>query len=104
MEGRFFGGCGIAFETAAGRNVGFVAENWIDAKFFRFTIKLERAVQIAVVRNGQRCHAVRLGPFEQFIDGARAIEQAVVTVAMEMRERTWRVGGHEEAGGWRLRV
>ena len=101
VEGSFLGGCGISFETAPGRNVGFIAENWVDAKFFRFAIKLERAVQIAVVRNGQRSHAVRFGPLQQFIDRARAVEQTVVTVAMQMRERTWRVGGHSEQWRWR---
>ena len=46
-------------------------------------------MQIAVVGDRQGVHAELGGPADEPLDGARAVEQAVVTVALKMGE-TWR--------------
>ncbi len=51
---------------------------------FAFAVKLQRAVQIAVVGQGQRIHAVIYGALDQPVNRTGTIEQAVVAVAMQM--------------------
>ena len=56
--------------------------------------ELDGAVEIAVIGQRQRGHAERLGALDQVRDLARAVEQAVMAVAMEMDERP---AGHRDA-------
>ena len=56
-------------------------------------VELERAVQIAVIRDRQRVHAQLFGPRDELIDRARSIEQTVMAVAMQMSKRRRRHRG-----------
>ena len=70
------------------RDVGFVADDGIDAVGGAFLVKLDRAEEIAVIGHGDRVHAERLGQLHQLRHAARAVEQAVMRVAMEMNKRS----------------
>ena len=55
-------------------------------------------MQVSVVRDRKSRHAVRLGPLQQFPDGARTIKKAVMSMAMEVREWTSRRGRGFKSG------
>ena len=71
----------------ARRDVGFVADDRVDAGRLGLLIELQRAVQIAVVGQGQGVHAQRLGLLDQRPDRAGAVQQAVMAMAVQMDER-----------------
>ena len=54
---------------------------------FAFLIELQRPVQIAVVGERQGVHAQLFGPFDQLVDRAGPVQQAVMAVAMQMNKR-----------------
>src|SRR5262249_38796036 len=82
----FFERAALAFVPAFGGDIGLVAENWIDAGFLGGLIELERAVEVAVIGDRQGVHAERFGAADEFIDRTGAVEEAVVTVAMQVNE------------------
>ena len=59
--GRFFAAGSVALEAAAGRDVGLVADDRIDAAIFGLFIELECAAEIAVIGERQGVHAVLFG-------------------------------------------
>ena len=82
----FFEIAGIFFEAAVGGDVGLVADDGVDAFLFGLLIELESAVEVAVVGEGQGVHAVGLGAGDELVDGAGAVEEAVMAVAVEVNE------------------
>ena len=55
----FFERSAVALEPAFGGDIGFVAEDGIDASVFGGLIELECSVQIAMIGDGQGVHAQR---------------------------------------------
>ena len=77
----------IAFHfAAAGRDVGFVADDRIDVVGSTGVIEFQRAVHVAMIRQRQRGHAVIFGPLYQFRNRTGAVKQRIVAVAMQMCE------------------
>jgi hypothetical protein len=62
-------------ESAAGCNISFDADYWLDMCCQCFRVELDDSEQIAVVSDGNRVHAEFLTLFKQLIEDYRAIEQ-----------------------------
>ena len=76
-----------------GRHVGLKPDDRHDPGRFRFPEQLDRAVQIAVIRQCNRRHSQRLGTLDQIRNLARTVQKTVVAVAMKMHERQ---AGHRD--------
>ena len=74
----------LLIEPAARGDVGLVAHNRVDVCIAALLIELQCAVQIAMVGERQRIHPQLFGPRDQRIDGAGAVQQAKVTMTMQM--------------------
>ena len=70
-----------------GGDIGLQPDDRQDPRRLGFAQKLDGAVQVAMIGQCQRGHAQRFGALEQVRDLARAVQEAVMTVAMEMDER-----------------
>ena len=90
---------GLLFQTAAGRDVRFAADDRLDAGLLHGVVELVAAAHDAVVRDGDRLHAVFLRhgnqvdlSFGVFLfqfrpgNGARAVQQAVIRMQVQMHE------------------
>ena len=75
-----------------GGDVELEADDRLDALVLGGAVELDGAAQRAVVGERHRRHAQLLGPRDQLLDPARAVEQRVLAVHVEMDEG----GGH----GW----
>ena len=80
------------FKPASRRYIRLVADNRIDPLVAARRIKLERTIQVAMIRNRQRVHPQLFGPIDQRIDRAGSIQKTVMTMAMQMRKRRRRHG------------
>ena len=80
-------GPGGPLAPVAGRDVGLVANDRVDARRLALAVKLDRPIEVAVVGEGQRVHAAGLGVRNEFGDAIRAVEQAVMAVTVQMHER-----------------
>src|SRR5439155_26100958 len=85
-ERRVGGGLLAGFAAAEGE-VRFEAEDRPDLSRLRFGVEGPRAVEIAVVRGGERIHAQRPHPVQQVRDPVGAVEEGVLAVRVEMNER-----------------
>ena len=74
------------------RDVRFVTDHGVHIRLATFLIKLNRAVEVAVIRNRAGGHAEFLGLLDEGGNSIEAIEQAVVRVTMEVNERSGRHG------------
>ncbi len=86
-------GFGVAFARfavgALGRgDVGFIADDRIEAGGLAFLVELDGAEEIAVIRQGDGGHALLFDMGDEFGNAAGSVEQAVMAVAVEMHERT----------------
>ncbi len=81
----------------AGGDVGLVADDRVEADGPAFLVKLDGAVEVAVVGEGEGVHALRLGVGRQLGEAVGAVEQAVVAVTVQMNEGT----AHREESGVR---
>ena len=70
----------------ARRHVGFATDDRFDARLFRFLIKFDRAVEIAMIGDGDGRHPEFLRLFHQLPHPHRAIEEGVFGVKMEVDE------------------
>ena len=77
---------GLLVGAAAGGEVGLVPDDRLDAGLLALAVELDRPVQVAVVGDGAGGHAQRLGLGDQLGDAVGPVEQAVVGVAVEVRE------------------
>ena len=87
METGLLEAAGVLLEAAARGDVGFQSEDRVDAHFLGLLIELQRAVQIAVVGQGQGVHLQGLRAGQQPVDRSRPIQEAVMAMAVEMGER-----------------
>src|SRR4029077_17410812 len=71
----------------AEREVGLEAEDGADLARPGLAVELPRPVEVAVVGEGERVHAQRLDPVEQFGDPVGAVEERVLAVRVEVNER-----------------
>ena len=69
-------------------NICFVANQRIDRLGTAFLVELQCAVQVAVIGERHGIHTAVLDRLHQFGNTVGAIQQAVMAVAMEVRERT----------------
>ena len=86
VDGLALIGTARAFEAGAGGEVEFAADQRLDALGLGLVVELDRAVEIAVVREGQRLHPEGVGPVHQAVDPAGAIQQGVVAMDVKMDE------------------
>ena len=80
-------GQGFPVLPSAGRDVGFIPEDRLDAGRDRRLVELDRAEQVAVVRDGDGPGALAGGGLDEVADPARAVQEAVLRVNVEMNER-----------------
>ena len=71
----------------AGGDIGFVTEYRVDVLLAALVVELHGSEEIAVVGQGQRVHPVGLDLGDQVRDAVGAVEQTVVRVAVQVRER-----------------
>ncbi len=77
---------GGTLEPAVGGDVGFQADDRLDAGGFGLSEEFDGPVEVAVVGDRQRGHAEVLDPLDQLGNLAGAVEQAVVGVAVQVNE------------------
>ena len=77
---------GFPVGAFAGGHISFVTEDRIDARGPAFLIKLNSPVEVAVIRESQGVHPQLFGARNQLGNSAGAVEQAVMTVAVQMNE------------------
>ena len=73
-------------EARAGRQVRFVADDRVDAAIFASGVKLDGPVEVAVVGDRAGVHAEGFGLLHQFGDAVEAVEEAIVSVQVQMGE------------------
>ena len=87
MEDRFaFIGPAVLFQPRRLGKVKFAADQRLDPLGLGLVVELDRPVEIAVVRERHGTHPQFLGPFHEPVDPAAAVEQAVVSVDVQMDE------------------
>ena len=87
MGGRFFLTAGGPIRPSAGSDIRFVAEDGFDAALFAPVVEFNRAVEISMVRNGDRVHARRFDMLHQLRNAVHAVQKAVVSMTMQMGKR-----------------
>ena len=76
----------IFFESAIGSNIGFVPNDRIDLGGLGFAVEFQRPMQVAMVGERQSVHAAFFGTVDQFVNRSRAVQEAIVAVAMKMNK------------------
>src|SRR5438105_259462 len=84
MEGRFL--ARVAAAAGAGRDVGFDADQRLDAPLARRLVKVDGAVEVAVVRDGRGFLAERAHAVERRLDPCQPVEQRELSMKVEMRK------------------
>ena len=87
-------GAGLLVEPAARRDVDFAADDRLDAFVAGGFVEIDRAVEHAVVGDGERGEFQLVGLLQQPIQPARAIEQGILGVEMEMNKDRVRHAGN----------
>ena len=77
---------GFLFQPAARRDIHLAADDGFDALFARGLVKINRAVEHAVVGDGERGEFQFMGLVHQPVQPAGAIEQRILGVQMEMNK------------------
>ena len=70
----------------AGRDVGFLADDRVDARGLCLEIQIDGAIEDAMVRQRDRRHARLNGMADHLGDAAGAVEQAVFGMRMKVDE------------------
>ena len=78
-------------------DIGFDAENGLDARGRCRRVKLDGRVEIAVVRDGDGVHAQFLDAFHQLWNGVAAIQQRVFGMQVEVGEAVGCLGHGDRA-------
>ena len=76
----------VLFEPAAGCHVGFAPDDRFDSGLFRFAVELDRSKHVAMIGHRDGRLTERLDLLHQGIDLIGAVEQAVLSVEMQMDE------------------
>ena len=76
-----------AFLAPARRHVDLTADDGLHALRHRLLVEVDDAVHRTVVRDGDGRHALLLDGGDQLLDAARAVEEAVFRVDVQMHER-----------------
>ena len=82
-----------------GRDVGFVTDDRIDPGLLRLAVELQRSVQVAVIGQRQRIHAMVFARSISRSMRRGSVQQAVVAVAMQVDKRLRHPGFIREGGG-----
>ena len=86
-------GVGQAVAAAGGGEVGLHADDGLDVGGAGLAVEVDDGVEDAVVGEADGVHAEGLGPLDELIDAAEAVEQAVLAVEVEVGERRGHVRG-----------
>ena len=84
VGGLLAGGGARLLEAAAGGDIGFVAEDWVDAGVFASLVELEGAVKVAVVGEGQGLQAQPGRLLGQLLGVGGPVQEAEVGVAVQL--------------------
>jgi hypothetical protein len=76
----------VFLESRGLHEIEFAADERLDALRLRVVIELDGAVKIAVVGEGEGAHSKFRRPVHEPVNPARAVEQTVVGVDVEMDE------------------
>ena len=76
----------IAVEAALSRDVGLDANDWLDAGVAAERVEVDRAVEGAVIGQGERGHAERFRPCDQIGKTRQPVKQAVFAMRVEVDE------------------
>src|SRR5437764_454922 len=85
---------GFALGARPRRNIGLVTNDRVDPRLLALLVKLDRAVEVAVIGQRDRVHPQAFDVRDQLGNAVGPVEQTVVAVAMEMNE------AHE---GWSMK-
>ena len=77
----------VAVEAAPARDVRLDPDDRLDARGLRGGVEVDRAVQGAVVGEGEGRHLERLRARDEVAQARHAVEQAVLTVSVQVDER-----------------
>ena len=83
-------GLGVA---ALRRHIHLAADDGLDARGGALGVEVYGPVQVAVVGDGQSGHAQLFGSANELMDAAQAIEEAVLSVYVQVREHMGRLVG-----------
>jgi hypothetical protein len=75
-----------------GSHIGFTSDNRLDVMGFGFLIKINGAKEIAMIGHGHGRHAKIFYLLEQGCELVGPIEEAILSVKMEMNELCWHSG------------
>ena len=75
-----------AFIKPVFRDVHFASDDGLDAGFLRFLVKLNRAVQHAVVGERNGVHPKLFGAGDQIINFRKAVQEGIVAMSVEVDE------------------
>ena len=86
---------GVFIKTAVVGYVYLTADNRFDTYFFARRVEINHAVEGAVVGDGKGVHPKLFGAGHQVRDTADAIQHAVLSVNMKVREHLTRLPPHK---------
>ena len=89
----------FTFVTTAIRNVGFHADDRLDALLATGLVKLDGPVHVSMVGESQGFHSLILGEANHIGDGVDPIQQAEVAVDVKMAESISSLGQRTSASG-----
>ena len=92
------------------RNIHFAADNGMDPLRFGGVVEADRAKEVAVIRHSNGGHFLLGDDLHELVDFARAIEQRIVGVVVEVNERNFGhrknygsvVGGDDYYSSWEV--
>ena len=74
-------------KTRTGGEIGLQTDNRLQAVLLTNLIKLNRAVEIAVIGDGERRHLVLLGEPNHLVNFREAVQERVIGVIVEVNKR-----------------
>ena len=86
-------GSRFLFKTVPGRDVHLATHDRLHPRLLRRLVKLDRPIQVPVIRQSQRRLPQLLGPRRQLGHAARPVQQGIFRMTVEMDERL----GHRES-------
>ena len=87
METEFSRSARLLGVTRFRGEIEFTADERIQSGVAALGVKVERAVEVAMIRKPDRVRALLSGDLDQLGDAARPVEKAVVGMIMKMNEQ-----------------
>ena len=96
----FAAGAAFLFETRTGGDVDFAADDGFDVFSAEGLVKIDGAVEDAVVGDGEGAEVQFGGAFGEFVQAASGVEQRILGVKMKMDKIDVRRHGENLRRGW----